>query len=202
MSTTTLIVEVVIIGFQVLVWISLLVEIGFGHKWVNPSQLKDWATLISVAFVGVSYTLGIIFDNLTNSLFAPWSSFAGMHFFEPRLSERPHPGRMRIYIMTKNAEMSRELQGRFNQSRLLRATSLNILLIGVLTLILVIKQVGFSWKIGLIVSCSSAALIVLAFQTWKRSLAGYYFNLVETYDVLLSSETEGNTPSQSQHRRK
>jgi hypothetical protein len=40
MGTTSVVVEMVIIGFQVLVWMTLIVLIFFGHEWIDLSKQK------------------------------------------------------------------------------------------------------------------------------------------------------------------
>jgi hypothetical protein len=152
MGTTSIIVEMVIIGFQVLVWMTLVVLTVFGYQWIDLSKLKDWTTLLSVALVGTSYTLGIVFDSFIASLFAPWEYRSRM-WLPDKITE--NPGRMRAYIMAKNPDASEELLKRANRNSLIRATSLNLVLISITLLIWVQKQFGFSVKSDIMIVISS-----------------------------------------------
>jgi hypothetical protein len=64
LKDTAIILELVLIGFQVLIWVSLLILTIFGFGWVHLNALKQWSTEISVGLVGVAYMLGLIFDKL------------------------------------------------------------------------------------------------------------------------------------------
>src|ERR1051325_5492741 len=135
MSTTTLIVEVVIIGFQALIWMVLIILVFLGYDWIDLSKLKDWATPISLAVISISYTLGVIFNTVLNSLFTPLelkilaSRGSGMSQETLRY--------MRAYIIVYNSGAAEDLDRRFNRSSLIRATAINISLISIWTCILV-----------------------------------------------------------------
>lgn len=130
MGTTSLLVEIVIIGFQVLVWISLTVLTICGYKWIDLSSLKDWSAAIAVGLIAVSYTLGLIFDNLVASLFAPWqyrtvreATERGRRFLSREgLAASPldaSPLEMIAYIMATNKDVFEHLERLSNQNRLL-----------------------------------------------------------------------------------
>ena len=201
MDTTTLLVEIVIIGFQVLVWISLIVLTFFGHNWIDFSTLKDWSTEIALGLIAASYTFGIIFDNLTASFFSPWSYRTledvrhQSHFLRGRNDEAfsTSPFLMRSHIMATNSDLSDNLEKNFNQSRLLRATSINLLLIGITSFIWILKQAGFSWTLFIVLLLSVFVLVVLAIWTWARTLRAYYSQLFETYNVLMQLEKKQDT---------
>src|SRR6267142_1778430 len=131
MGTTALIVEMVIIGFQVLVWISIMILVVVGYKWIDLSKLKDWAAPISIAFIGVSYTLGIIFDGFIRSLFYP---------FEPgpiRMigGGSVRPAEQMAYVIATNTDAADELYKMANRSSLIRATAVNLLIISISSLV-------------------------------------------------------------------
>ena len=122
MGTTSLIVEMVIIGFQVLVWMSLIVLILFGYKGIDLSKLKDWTAVISLALVGASYTLGIVFNSFVGALFAHWEFESWRWLLRPSdLKGGEHPARMRAYITAFNSGASEDLTKRTNRNSLVRA---------------------------------------------------------------------------------
>lgn len=44
MKDTYIVVELVLVGFQVLIWVLLLVLSVFGYHWIDIDFVKDWAT--------------------------------------------------------------------------------------------------------------------------------------------------------------
>jgi len=172
MGTTSLIVEMVIIGFQVLVWMTLIVFVVFGYNWIDLSKLKDWTTIISLALVGIAYTLGIVFDNFIGTLFTPWESKSWRWLPEHHGQSpgRMTPGRMRAYIIASNSQASEDLTNRANRSSLVRATSLNLLLITISSLVLVLKQFGFSWKLLLLEFRQNPARLARAAHAWQTRM--------------------------------
>src|SRR5918911_2503571 len=65
MSTTALIVELVIVGIQVTIWVSMIVVLLSGYQWLNPDTVGKIATPLAVILLAVCYTIGIIFDAFT-----------------------------------------------------------------------------------------------------------------------------------------
>ena len=58
MGTTVVIVELLVIGFQVLAWVGLLV----GLEWVACCELGNWIPVVGVLLLAAAYTVGIVFD--------------------------------------------------------------------------------------------------------------------------------------------
>jgi hypothetical protein len=184
MSTTALIVEIVIIGLQVLVWVYLVILLIFGRAWLDLSEFKEWTTIISLALVATSYTIGIIFNSLIGAIFFRWEH----KYWTVFKKLREPPVQMRAYIMIKNKDAFEILDRNFNRSRLLRATAPNLLVIGVLVLIFVFEKVGFSWRIMVGISFSVLLLAVITFFTWIQTLHSDYFSLAFVYETLKKSE--------------
>ena len=71
MSTTNLVVEIVIIGVQVSIWLGCFL-LTFSLEWVRTIDLsaaKDWLNLILVVLFSIAYPLGIAVDRGADSLF-------------------------------------------------------------------------------------------------------------------------------------
>ena len=196
MGTTSLIVEMVIIGFQVLVWMSLIVLILFGYKGIDISKLKDWSGAISLALVGTSYTLGLVFNGFIGAVFAHWEISLWEWFV--KLSDRKgrtgpaqsrtDPAQMRAYLTAFNSDASEQLTREFNRHSLIRATSLNLVLIGITSLVWVNKQYGFWLRLDLAIVLSSLLLIVLSLFTWLLLSVTYYRHLGNVYDAMKESQ--------------
>ena len=69
MSTTTLFVELVVVGVGAMAWLSLLVLAVFGHEWIPLDRVfSPSATIPSLAVV---YLLGIVTDRVADTLLGP-----------------------------------------------------------------------------------------------------------------------------------
>src|SRR5437764_7896909 len=126
--------ELVLIGFQVLIWVSLLVLAVFGYGWLRLDGLKQWSTELSVALVGVAYMFGLIFDKAVGTLRYSW--IIGGRYAPSE--DSPSPLAMRIEILMKEPEVFEMLERRTNQHRLVRATVFNLALISLSALTLFI----------------------------------------------------------------
>lgn len=196
MNTTVLIVEVLLIGFQVLIWISLSILNIFGYQWIDPSKLTGWAPLISLALIGVSYTFGIIFNSLVASAYLPWmkklvSKWRQSYFAAYKRDDLSliNTRQMRFYVMMKSPDVSHYLRRQLHRTQLLRGTSVNFFIIGILTFVFVVKQVGFSLPLLISVILVSIISTFLAIFTWRRSFHKYIFELMESYYRLKVVET-------------
>lgn len=58
----------VLIGFQMLIWVALLILTVFGYSWLNLNALNQWSAQLSIAPGGVAYMSGLIFDKAISSL--------------------------------------------------------------------------------------------------------------------------------------
>ena len=172
----------------------------FGAKWLDLQTVKEWTTPISLGLIALSYTLGMVFDTMVASFFAPWTMLSrGVPWVAHQFPESP--ARMRVYVMLNHHEAFQDLERRFNQSRLLRATVLNLLLIGVFSTVLYFRYFGFSWR-GLM-----GALFFLVFLagatllSWTRTLQGYYYTLGQIYEMALNNEKKGRKEDGGSSRR-
>ncbi len=200
MSTTALIVEVVIIGAQVLAWMGLAITALFGTQWLDLQSLKEWAAPISLGVIALSYTLGMVFDTMVASFFAPWSMRSrGVPWAAHQFPESP--ARMRVYVMLNHHEAFQDLERRFNQSRLLRATVLNLLLIGIFSTVLYFRYSGFSWRGFVGAVCLLVFLAGATFFSWTRTVQGYYYTLGQIYEMAISNEKKSRKEDAGVSRR-
>ena len=195
MGTTGLVVEMVIIGFQVLIWITLIVFTLFDYSWIEPTKLKDWGNLLSLCAIGISYTLGIVFDNFVNTLFAHWE-FRSSRWIDKKLDVSP--SQMRAYIIATNSDASADITRMANRTRLVRATSLNLILISVSSLVFLVARFGWLWQQAFVIVILSVLLTILAIYAWIRSIRGYFFYLVEFYNTLRKSNSQEEQKPQKQ----
>ena len=202
MGTTTLLVEIVIIGFQVLIWLSLIIFTTWGYTWVNLSNLKDWTGLIAISFFAVSYTLGIIFDSIVASLLSAWNhrAFYRLPFFiNGRMVEMLNatnesystpPAIMKSRVRSTDLTTHDYLDKIFNQGRLLRSTGINLLLICITFIIFSVTQIDITWKQIIFVVAILIPLSGLSFWTWVKFLRIYYSELRIAHDLWLSKNPQ------------
>src|SRR5882762_11561503 len=105
----SIILELVLIGFQVLIWVSLLVMTVFGYQWLHLDGLKEWSTEIGVGLVGISYMLGLIFDKAVSTLPYSWILGGGP---TPPSEDSPSPLAMRVEILLTNPDVYESLERR------------------------------------------------------------------------------------------
>jgi hypothetical protein len=69
MSTTTLFVELVVVGVGAMAWIALLVLAAFGHEWLPVDRL--FSPAITVPMLALVYLLGIVTDRVADTMLGP-----------------------------------------------------------------------------------------------------------------------------------
>lgn len=200
MATTALIFEIIIIGFQVIVWILLLLSIPFGFRWLDElKELKDWAIIGSAVFIGFSYILGVMFNQFsmrvlpTVLLRKASDGFILKHFSHARKSLEEKilpmtPTQLRVYIWTKDTQTANRLEVWARQCVMLRATAVNVPIICFLGLILTFRGQGFSWPLfcgGLL----SVVIVVFSLWIWDQAVSLYYHHLGETYAQLTKPQS-------------
>src|SRR5438309_2041347 len=178
-----IVLELVLIGFQVIIWVSLLVLAVFGFQWIHLDALKQWSTEISVALVGVAYMFGLIFDKAVGSL--PYRWIVG----GPRTpsEDSPNPLAMRVEILTANPEVYEALERRINQHRLVRATVFNLAFISLSALTFLMTRLGFSLRLFIAFLGLSMVFVGFALFTGKRSAQNLYFELHQAYRTITGS---------------
>ena len=155
MGTTSLVVELLIIGFQVTTWVVLLILSAFGYRWIDFSILTSWAGLITIAFLAASYSLALIFDTLllteTRRLriatyMWPAQAITKLKRESGITSDRELPAMMRTYIVARNPALDGYITRMTYGFRLLTATTLNLVLTCVATLVFLTTRIGLTWN--------------------------------------------------------
>jgi len=187
MGTTSIIVELVIIGFQGIIWLSLVIGVFFGYDWIDFSKAKDWVTILSIAAIAVSYTLGLIFNSVAATLFGPWRLWVYRMILPDFESTTKEFWNIYSTIMLESPDIHKHLERIFNEIRLLRATVINLCLIAIFTIIYVVMRTDIGWQIIVFIIVFSFFLIFLAIWAWKRAMRRYYKIMTYTYKILRSS---------------
>lgn len=193
MGTTSLVVELLIIGFQVATWVVLLLLSVFGYEWIDLRFLTSWAALVTVVFLAASYSLGLIFDAILLEVTKALSkatkkavATAVTELARERGIQFDHelPVMMRTYVLAKNPALQGYLEREGYGFRLLLATSGNLVLICCFTLLFLATRIGLT--------CISLATVVLVFllpagfsgYAWYIKYRYYYLELALIYQAI------------------
>jgi hypothetical protein len=188
MDTTLLVVELLIAGTQVSVWLFMLILTFFGYSWIQIQGVADWQNIAVVLFLAFSYSLGVVFDRFADFVFEPWNR---------RLKNKiiPNPPFpivvMRFEIGKDNESLHHQFEYTRSRMRIARASAINMGLIAVSAIAFVLARVqgiSNSDKIGLCIALlvTGACLVSLCVYAW-RNLMETYLELVKiNYDKLKS----------------
>jgi hypothetical protein len=131
MSTTSILVEILIIGMQASVWLSIVILSLFGYQWV-PSSLalvKGWEALLSVLGLGLCYTLGIFVDRAADCLtilYHPGDTLLKFSWIKRHADAAHRDMRMQVLCSANKAtDFLAQIRSRI---RIARATTLNIMI--------------------------------------------------------------------------
>lgn len=188
MKETYIVFELVLVGFQVLIWVLLLVLSVFGYHWIHIDFVKDWATQLSFAALGIAYMLGVIFDKAIASLPFSWIIGGGAL---TKMRDLPSPLEMRMQILARKAEVYEVLEKRINQHRLVRATVVNLTLISISAVIFFLTRLGFNLRLLIIFIFLSALFLGLALFTGRRSAYTLTLELFHAREALEASDPQG-----------
>ena len=181
LKDTFIIIELVLVGFQVLIWVFLLVLAVFGYGWLHLASMKEWSTELSVALLGVAYMFGLIFDKAIGSL--PYSWIIGGSALTKK-GDLPSPLVMRVEILLKRPEVYEVLERRLNQHRLVRATVFNLALMSLSALVFFIVQMDFSIRLLIVFVFLSLMFLGFSLFTGRRSAETVYFEMLEAYKAI------------------
>ena len=135
MGTTLLFAELLIIGVQVSVWLSLLIVDVWGYKWISALQtiaLSDWQTASVVLALSFVYVLGIIFDRVADLLFLGWDK----RIRDKIIPNAPLPiAVMRFERDKGNEYLNRQFEYTRSRMRITRASSINFALMTLLSIL-------------------------------------------------------------------
>ena len=69
MSTTSLFVELIVVGVGAAIWLALLTLALFGYEWVQVPADKALSIPAAIPILAVVYVLGIVSDRMIDILF-------------------------------------------------------------------------------------------------------------------------------------
>jgi hypothetical protein len=146
MSTTAIFVEILVIGVQAAVWVTILVLNFFGYDWfvISQSSLEKWTGLLTIFIIAFCYTLGIVVDRVADGFFMivrplvlvkPRNLLMKFRWVKDRFEKSSQDKRMQILI--KEDKATECLEYIRSRLRIMRATVLNLVLILISTLLFI-----------------------------------------------------------------
>ena len=186
MSTTSLYVELVVIGFQVLAWFALLfdsIKISLMKNILNSVN----GTLLIFAAVIPAYILGMIFDRVADVVFSRTETkiriASGLEAENSLLVEGTSKAHeFQLYTKSKH--------------RILRSASLNIPLITIAGLIHMIAYHRFQIPLATVVLATGGLLTVLSFWSTRLTLESFY-NKTRLLEIYCNHKTHVDESSNS-----
>jgi hypothetical protein len=134
MSTTTLFVELLIIGFQACLWLFLVVYSTIGVNAINflDGKFSKYPTLTTALVFALAYVLGIFFDKMAKWLIEESWFGRGLQSYKARIASHHRTTRCDknrekyAYIMVRKGQPMTDLLYARSKVRILRASIINI----------------------------------------------------------------------------
>jgi hypothetical protein len=182
---TSIVLEYVLIGVQVLIWLSILCLLCFGDSWIAFVPAKEWSVQLSFLAIGAAYMLGIIFDRIASFIQFPGEVITGTT--ASTFGSGPDalsPIEMRMVILAKNPDVYREVDQRMRHTWLLRSSCINLSLILVFAALYAIIRRGQSWWLLLpMISVAVGACAIAAFS-YQRAAGLMVRELFAAYNAV------------------
>jgi hypothetical protein len=160
MSTTSLFVELVVIGSGTMAWILLLVV---GCLGLDPVRFHgSLSPAILVVLLPVVYLLGILSDRFADSLLSPWDKALRGQVFDSR-DEYFEDHRT---LRTGSPVLAELLDYGRSRMRICRGWVLNSAFLALAWPFCIVRVLR-SWQLGLAGSASALLLFVLCLVVWR-----------------------------------
>jgi len=185
MNTTSIFVELVVIGLHTAIWVGLIILTFTGHQSLDPEKL--FTLNLALPILAITYILGILMDRASDMVLAAQDNrlrsqndFRGLPSF---LS-------MRFYILSKSSDVYEQLEYTRSRLRIARASVLNFAFTTIAAALFVWFQLGRALTAeSRIMVCIAAALVGalltwISYQSWTVLSQTYTNNTIQAYTVL------------------
>jgi len=177
MNTTLVFAELLIIGLEGGIWLSLLLFSLFGLKDFDGflSIIRDWQLVILAIVLPLLYVIGIILDRITDRLFQRQET----KIEQETLGDFPVTVPvMRFSLGTENDFLNQQLEYTRTRMRVVRASSVNFVLIAIsISIFLLTRLTNLSsnlrWTYTALILCIGLLFSYAAFSTWKSLTKGH-----------------------------
>ena len=199
MSTTLLFAELLIIGIQAGLWISLLLLNIVGFSWLPNIQfaiIADWQTLIVILLLSFLYVVGIIVDRVADTIFSKW---------EYRLAKEGFPERdsplvvLRFATSKDDEHLNHQYEYNRSRMRISRSSAINFALTTIFAVLLVVvhgqsSPNGLRWNLAIAIFMLGTLLSLSAVYSWRKLMRGYVGMIRDNYMHGTQSEHKRKKP--------
>jgi predicted NUDIX family NTP pyrophosphohydrolase len=188
MSTTSLFVEILIIGLEALVWLGILLS----TIW-DPAACLDmlkaygnYSALFTTLLLALAYVLGIIIDRLADS-------FYRMFRYASKVPLPAPVGEMRLRIMHDSEGMAKFLDYQRSRLRIARATVFNLVVTVIMIVIWLIRlDIADALVLASVIGAGTLA-IALSLTATRRIDKAQIERLVQAYGIISEYGEKNNT---------
>jgi hypothetical protein len=177
MNTTSIFVELLVIGFHTLTWIGLLIITIIGYRSIN----------LALPILAMTYVLGVAIDRLSDMVFLPCDHRLRD---KEKLKAFPEFLIMRFYILGKSKDIYAQLEYTRSRLRIMRAATLNFVALSVVSTFFVWFQLGNVFSLQtrvatcILVLVAGGLLAYISYKSWVVLTKTYIKNTIAAYRVL------------------
>lgn len=186
MTTTSLFVELVVIGASASAWLLFLSLSIFGYRWIT---LADVLTLpVLIALIPLIYVLGIVTDRIADALFD--------RLWEDRLRKKWFSSRGAYYtarsqILVRGERLSDMLEYGRSRLRICRGIALNLVLTIVFLNLFIwtrLSSATLAPKLSLFATLALLTLVLACWYAWRSISISEYRKIKEQSTFLVEGE--------------
>lgn len=181
MNTTSLFVELIVIGIGAGFWIALLVFAIFGYSWIPDNNM--FSLISAIPFLATVYVLGIVSDRLIDKFFDKlWGTDLRVQYFEGPIEYF----KARRIVITSSDRMADIIEYSRSRLRICRGWAVHSILIAVAIPVFAYAQ--FTDEMALKISIAGCTifciLAVSSFIAWKYLTKMQYLKIKEQAEFL------------------
>lgn len=180
MKTTSLFVEILMIGSGLITWLGLLAFAFLGLDWL-PSNLSI-NSLILIPFTAILYVLGIVWDRVVDRITDFWDKPIRNKYFTN--SNEYHIAKDTVY---SDAEPLKDLfEYTRSRMRICRSWMIDWLMISITFPFYIYSNNLVTKKITFIIFFSTVffLLSLITFYSWKKLTRTFYMRLTKSYALI------------------
>lgn len=192
MATTAIFAELLVIGLQVVVWLTVLLFAATGAEPAIPKWAEEWSTLITLLVFAAAYVLGVLMDRISDSVFklidkdpppleqdpAPVVQNPPARPFRPKVSIA------RLTVANTSDGLWPFLEYIRSRLRIARATAVNLAITTPAVLFLLCRRDAPGASIA-IAALTGVIAVSITFWTARRISKTYHDRLMEAYDIVV-----------------
>jgi len=187
-TTSSLVVELLVIGVGAASWVVLLAASVFGNSWLIA--LQPFATLLAIPALAIVYTLGIVSDRMIDSLFGLiWGGSLRRSQFPDNKSYH----RARRTVLTGSNRMADMIEYSRSRMRICRGWAVHSLLIALALNVycgLQIEDDQLAYRAHIFGTSMFCVLGISSWHAWRNLTATQYLQVREQSEFL-ACKTDG-----------